>query len=187
MGKDRLMNNPKRLDALDFTAHVGSTQDFWGLLFAYEESVNVLFGAIATDNMPPDIVSLPLLFLMRHSLELGYKATLDHLHKLGGKKYDPEPHGHRLQLLHKDLRKDFLKYCNPTPSELAEFDDYYEKTGKCMSLLDSLDAPGTRFRYPKDSHSDERLSLLETKNSFDAALILLKTTADVFPDPSEYM
>jgi hypothetical protein len=185
MAGGKLRNNPKGLHELEFVAHAGDDSLF-GVMWSYEEAVNVLYKAVSEHIIAPDLVCMPLLFLMRHCLELGYKATLEHLHKLGQKAYSPKSHLHHLRDMHKALKVAFESFCDATAAETSNFYEYYSKTTKGMNLLSSLDEIGTGFRYPDLSNKRRRVNLLEIKEAFDEAMVLLKTTADVFPDPSEF-
>src|SRR4051812_17957917 len=57
------------------TAHIGLYQSFGSYLGSYEHFIKGLFARLEAGKEPPDMIAPPLLFLMRHAMELGYKYT----------------------------------------------------------------------------------------------------------------
>ena len=73
---------------INFVAHVGQRQSFASYLNSYEQAVKRLFDDIVSGKESVDLIAPPLLFLMRHSLELGYKFTLWELHQINEDAYN---------------------------------------------------------------------------------------------------
>jgi hypothetical protein len=183
-------NNPLNLPNGHFTAHIGLYVDFSNYFGAYQEAAEILFQAVAKTDKTPDSIALPLLFLMRHSLELGYKFTLDSVLRNDGQFYSPGSDGHSLTSCHKTLRKWFDEMCkrNNVPENLKEdFDKYYDLARIGMEQLDHFDPDSYHFRYPGDKkgqssyfNRNDKVNLLEIKRAYDGAMTLLRHTADVF-------
>ena len=190
-------NNPNNLREQHFTAHIGRCRSFSEYVLFYEHSIEKLFRDLSEGNGTPDLIAFPLLFLMRHTMELGYKFSLFHLCKLNSSPFSPEAKGgerHSLMELHERLGLEFseaqrLGYASAKDRE--EFDEHYSVTEKGMRLFDELDQPATKLRFP---NSDQRpvfpenkvVNLLELKNAFDEAMILLDTVVDVVARPELY-
>jgi hypothetical protein len=69
-------NNPRHLHEGHFIAFLGNYPKFSTYVAFYENAVETLFKQVSQGNETADMVGLPLLFLMRHTLELGYKYSL---------------------------------------------------------------------------------------------------------------
>ena len=139
--------------AWDYTAHVGMNYQ-WNHYFAgYQEAVNLLYEAVQNTATMPDKVAMPLLFCMRHSIELGYKFTLHHLGKMLGVRYQPSQDGHSLLDLHQKLELWFLAICgrNGCDDEVRrQFFRHLKTTEKIMKFFDRMDSDSFSFRYPTD-------------------------------------
>lgn len=190
-------NNPRGLHEHHFTARVGRYANFGAYLHFYEHAVERLYCEVSEHNETADMAAIPLLFLMRHAIELGYKFSLFHLCELNGSCFEPEAkngEGHSFAKLHQRLRLEYSKalgngHVADTDQEVIE--EYFEKTEKGMRLFDALDERSTKFRYPIDKQSpvfpcDTEINLLEMKNTCDEAMELLSTVIDVIARPWVY-
>jgi len=107
-------NNPRQLQERHFTARVGQYANFSAYLAFYEHAVERLYCDLSEHNETADMVGIPLLFLMRHTLELGYKFSLFNLCELNGTSFTPEApggEGHSFEKLHKRLQLEYSKAC----------------------------------------------------------------------------
>jgi hypothetical protein len=181
-------NNPKHLHDGHFTAWVGNYPKFSTYVAFYQDAVEILFKRVSMGNETADSVAFPLLFLMRHTLELGYKYSLFHLCALNSTIFDPKNvEGHSLVKLHKRLGTEYhLAVGNGSlpESDKESFDRYYALTASSMKRFEELDASSTKTRFPNSDESPNfvpgtTVNLLELKNEFDDAMILLTTMADV--------
>lgn len=173
----------------ELIARLGWTNSFGGYLGCYEQAVERLFKSIDQNQEPIDLIAPPLLFLMRHSMELGYKFTLWELHQMNGEPYDPKKYkNHRLDQLHEALqaqhKKAVEKYDLPD-TEVENFAEYCIKTEAGLKKFHALDADSFSFRYPIDNSGkpnfarDQTVDLVALKHLYDDAMILLRHTADV--------
>ena len=190
-------NNPRRMPEGHFTAFVGLYPRFNAFVAFYTDAVEALYRRVSEGNDTPDMIAFPLLFLMRHALELGYKYSLFHLCKLNSTTFDPRnKEGHSLAKLHKRLGVEYYKALEngSFPDRDKEcFEKYYALTDASMQRFDELDSASTKTRFPNSDESpafscETNVNLLELKNEFDYAMILLTTMADVIGeyDYSEY-
>ena len=182
-------NNPRKLHDGHFTAHLGSCPKFSIYVSFYTCSIEKLFKSVSEGNETADIAAIPLLFLMRHTLELGYKFSLVYLCALNSTVFDPEKNNgerHSLELLHRRLGSEYSQAIKKglVPESDRGFDDLYELTEKAMRLFDGLDKKSTKLRFPNIDESSafehrKTVNLLVFKSAFDEAMPLLTNLADV--------
>nr|WP_299201329.1 hypothetical protein [uncultured Brumimicrobium sp.] len=135
-----------------FESYIGWNQNCWRYYVQYKEAVDKLVGLVESGT-PIDTVSLPLLFLTRHSLELGLKANILRFEgvnadvekiKLSGSK------AHSVEYLFEQFKKHlkvFLKkkVSQETRNKIAEYQKEFESLKK---ILHDLDKGSFNFRYP---------------------------------------
>jgi hypothetical protein len=146
-------NNPRQLHKRHFITRVGQYANFSAYLAFYKHAVERLYCEVSEHNETADMVGIPLLFLMRHMLELGYKFSLFHLCELNGSVFTPEApgcEGHSFEKLHKRLRLEYSRAC--TVGHVSEdhdaIEEYFASAEKAIKLFDALDKKSTKFRYP---------------------------------------
>ena len=123
------------------TAIIGSFNNSWlGLSDSYYESAVELLRGIANDKTLMDVYVLPILFLLRHALELKIKCLLVYTNKWIGKE-DTKTHSHNLMSLYSLLRKniDLL-----SPDLLTD----YNAIGYKIEKIHLIDTKSDCFRYP---------------------------------------
>jgi hypothetical protein len=190
-------NNPRGLNERHFTARIGHYANFSAYLHFYEHAVEKLYRDVSERNETADMAAVPLLFLMRHTIELGYKFSLFHLCELNGSSFTPEARdgeGHSFAKLHQRLCLEYSKALSN--GHIAEKDhevieEYFMLTEKGTKLFDALDEKSTKFRYPIDRQNPvfpegKEINLLEMKVACDEAMGLLGTVIDVIARPWVY-
>src|SRR6266478_3803810 len=108
-------NNPHQLSEQHFKARIGRYANFSAYLAFYKHAVERLYCEVSEHNETADMAAIPLLFLMRHTMELGYKFSLFHLCELNGSSFEPEAkngEGHLFTKLHARLRAEYVKALN---------------------------------------------------------------------------
>lgn len=175
---------------INTTAHIGLYPSFGAYLSFYENAVRRLFEALESGKETPDCLALPILALMRHSMELGYKFSLWELHQALGEKFDTKAYGHHdLTTLHASLcdyfKRTVAHYSLPDHVE-DSFNEHRPKTEIAMQRFVALDKLSFCFRYPFDKKSgganfdqQAKVDLLEMRTLYEDAMILLRHTADV--------
>ena len=190
-------NNPRRLRHEYFTAHIGLYPSFDAYLFWYQHSIQTLFKDVSEGNSTADLVALPLLYLMRHAIELGYKFGLQALCEINSSPFAPQAkgdEGHSLTKLHRRLRSELLTAVSQhrvSHKDEAEFTKYYSITEKTMKLFDNLDMGATKLRFPSTGKTTafprgKQINLLDVKDTFDKSMVFLDTIVDVIARPDRY-
>jgi hypothetical protein len=139
-----------------FESYIGWNTSWWHYYGQYKNVIDEIVGGIE-NNTPIDTVSLPLLFLIRHSIELGLKSNIIKLEgvntkvgkiKLSGTKY------HSLE----NLFSKFVEHLNVIIKEKKisqsiknEIDNYLTQFEPLKDILHSLDVGSFNFRYPVDT------------------------------------
>lgn len=171
----------------------------WGNYFGqYERVANYLLESVETGEHPINTICHPLLFLLRHSLELGYKANILELEKISGLPSQLQLRGrraHKLDELHRDFERHFFKVVEiygMDDAVLAEFHNYNSKLKELREIFQKLDEYSYSFRYPVDPDKEvnfeftERLDVLAVKELYEEAMILLSHTIDVLGEYIEW-
>ncbi len=190
-------NNPRQLPQQLFNARIGRSANFGAYLALYEHAVERLYCEVSEHNETADMAGIPLLFLMRHTMELGYKFSLFHLCELNGSSFTPEAkgcEGHSFDKLHKRLRLEYSKALSTghvAAKDHEVIEEYFAATERAIKLFDALDEKSTKLRYPIDRQipvfpEDIQINLLEMKNAYDEAIGLLGTVIDVIARPWVY-
>jgi hypothetical protein len=171
-------------------AHVGIYQNFGAYMAFYETAVERLFDVLQSGAETSDTLAMPILALMRHSMELGYKYSLWELHQMMDEKFDSQKYGHHeLPSLHKSLYDYFKRTVEHyrLPDHVMDgFEKYRLKTETAMQKFSALDKLSFSFRYPIDKKSGgvnfglhTTIDLSQMRQLYDEAMILLRHTADV--------
>ena len=138
-----------------FQSHVGFDQT-WGSYFAqYNAAVDNLVEAVQTGAVKIDQVSLPMIFLIRHVLELGLKNNVAQLEKINGKEGKLRP-THNLEALITAFNLELSKILdNNSISEttLSEITKYRSKLAELGDTIHNLDRGSDAFRYPVDKNN----------------------------------
>lgn len=179
------MKEKKRQTRPGLVALIDPQADLGNYLFAYRSAVRVLYADIENSNNG-DCLIQPLLHLMFHCLELGYKDTIQGLSEISGKKWTPEDASHNIEALHKHLA-DYYEAAGESRAD--GFDAYYEKTREAFTRLKMIAPVNTQtaFRYPKDRKGNQsvpgkdwvKVDLVQLLADFDAGMVLLQVTMDV--------
>jgi hypothetical protein len=170
-----------------FTAYVGHVFTDMGLLGEYECAINIIIKDLKATKKRIDIVAHPVLYMMRHSLELGYKRNFEYFQQYSNRQTSKNLIGcHDLQKLHKEFKTHFdlintvLHFDNDL---VIEFHKYYNHTKTLLYQLGSTEP--SSFRYTRNIkgqrifQSTETKDIGEMKELYDKAIIMLTHTADL--------
>jgi hypothetical protein len=139
-----------------FESYISWNTNWWHYYSQYKNVIDEIVGGIE-NNTPIDTVSLPLLFLIRHSIELGLKSNILKLEgvntkiekiKLSGTKY------HSLENLFKKFvehLKQIMKEKKISQSIKSAIDNYLTQFEPLKDILHGLDEGSFNFRYPVDT------------------------------------
>ena len=186
------MTDPKRWH---FEAQIGYSVSYWSYLSTYERAIDVLFSEVKERNLPVNAISYPLLFLIRHSLELGYKLNINYLSRYSELEEKVNWNQHHLIELHQAFKTHFMavvKKLSLGQEDIDEFDSYYLEVERLTNTLNVLDRGSYSFRHPVDTkqervfRDDDTINLMDVKELHSKAMVLLFHTADVLSDATDY-
>lgn len=135
-----------------FDSYIGHNKSWWNYYTQYSNVIDVLVNQIEKDT-PIDTVSLPLLFLMRHCLEIALKANILKLEEVNStiEKIKLNSKSHSLEF----LLKKFVEHLGIVKNNfqlnkitIEGIDDYLKKVETLTSQLHKLDKGSFNFRYP---------------------------------------
>lgn len=136
-----------------FESYIGWNQNWWNYYIQYKEGVDKIVGLIES-GIPIDTISLPLLFLTRHSLELGLKANILKLESVNSKIGKITLRGsryHSLELLYNKFEEHItviLKKNKVSQTTRDEIASYLKEFEPLKDILHNLDQGSYNFRYP---------------------------------------
>ena len=185
---DNLSNREK--DRL--TAYVGSSDSDMNLVGQYENAINILINKIVEEKSRIDIIAYPLLYLMRHTIELALKENIKYL-----KKYSKLNLGkiksHNLEDLLTNFETHYTKI-----EQNCNFDIELKK--KCQSYISELKSTiktlgidSSSFRYvnsfdeSKIFEFNKTINIFELKNKFDNSMIFLTHNSDTISPYTNYI
>jgi hypothetical protein len=188
-------NNPLNAQPELFTARLGMYRTFSDYLSSYEYCVNEIYESMVGEGRPTsmDVVANPVLFMMRHSLEIGLKLNIKYLTKYSGKKDFIKIilSSHEIGKLWNCFKIHFnaiIKSSSISVKTKQQSINIFNNTEKFINLIESIDNEATAFRYPINTSGKiifERnltINLLEYKNLYDDTMKLLKYSIDVLID-----
>lgn len=177
----------------NYLALLGHQNDWWRYFGEYLWLAQLAINK--ADQSEVSVVTRPVLFLMRHTLELGYKSNIVELEKVSGLKSELILHGrdgHNLEKLHQDFERHFKeisKRYNIDADILKQFDHLNSQLSTLKNVLHRLDSDSYAFRYPFESDGTtpsfqpaDKLNIEEVKALFTTAITLLKYTTDVIEE-----
>jgi hypothetical protein len=142
-----------------FDSYIGYNRSWWSYYTQYKNVIDELVNKIEQDT-PIDTVALPLLFLIRHSLEIALKANILKFEKvnhdvekikLKGTKY------HSIENLFNKFKEHLNKIkkgFNIERNIVVQIDDYLEKCTPMVTKFQKLDKGSFNFRYPVDTNGN---------------------------------
>jgi hypothetical protein len=177
-----------------FTAYVGHVSSEMSLLGEYENAVNIIIKYLKTKKERIDLVAHPVLYMMRHSLELGYKTNFEYLSQYSNRQTSKNLFKcHDLQKLHIEFREHFesIKTALKLDDELEkEFTKYYNLTTKLISELGPTEASTfrylTNFKEQRIFQATETKNIGEIKELYDKAVTMLANISNVISPYTNY-
>jgi len=184
---------------LNYLIDLPSKGEWYRYFLEYKYLVDLTFKKIEYAEIT--VVSLPLAFLIRHTLELGYKTNLLELEKVSDLKAEVDYKGknaHKIDTLHTEFEKQisniFIKYSVDKEVQ-SQFKNHNKNLTKLKSLFNKLDEFSFAFRYPvqnngttlnfekkSDFKLNNKINFKEIKELYEKSIILLIYTTDVIND-----
>jgi hypothetical protein len=177
-----------------FTAYIGHVFSEMGLLGEYENAINIIIKDLKATKTRIDVVAHPVLYMMRHSLELGYKSNFEYFEPYSNRRTSKKIFEcHDLQKLHVEFKEHFdliNTELNFDKDLVAEFNKYYNQTTTLINQLGSTEA--SSFRYTKNTKGQRIFQSTETKDIgaikelYDNAITMLAHTSDLISPYTDY-
>ena len=178
-----------------FTAYVGHVFSEMGLLGEYQNAINTIIKDLKATKTRVDVVANPLLYMIRHSLELGYKSNFKYFEQYSKKETSKKTfESHNLQKLHEEFKAhfDLIKTeLNFDKDLVTEFDKYYNQTTTLINQLGSTEA--SSFRYTKNIKGQRIFQSTETKDMgaikelYDNAITMVSHVSDLISPYTDYI
>ena len=182
--------NNRDLDKL--TANIGHSYSDMNLVGQYENTVDILINQIIEEKHRVDTISHPLLYLMRHSIELGLKENIKYL-----KKYSKLPilksKTHTLSDLFLEFEKHYKKIAIENNFEIELKEEYNKYTSDLKDVITALGEDASSFRYvyatdgKKIFENSKTINVYELKKKYDNSLVFITYTADVISPYTDYI
>lgn len=186
----------KKEQELNFNIKLTYKADWWKYFAEYQNCVDLIFKSLTGGEVTA--ISLPLAFLIRHTLEIGYKMDLLELEKISDLKAKVEykrSSAHKIDGLHQEfenqMRAIFQK-CNSDKDIVKQFEKLNSKLIKLTKIMHQLDELSYAFRYPvkndgvtpnfdKQDFYDKTdvINFNEIKELFDHSILLIKYSTNV--------
>jgi hypothetical protein len=153
---------------------------------------NLLEGS---EDSQSTVLALPVLFLIRHSLELAFKMNLVELEKVSGEKANLKFHGkdsHVLHKLHHEFQKQvelIFKKAKAPQTLRKEFNKRNIQLKDFRQIFDKLDEWSFAFRYPvtpdgktKSFKPEDQINIADIIPVYEETQTILKYTTDVIDE-----
>lgn len=171
-----------------YEGYLRSSDTIMNYCIDYKKAYFFLFRSIEKSNDQFDEILTPMLFLLRHSVELGFKFNIKYLsvstkEKLKIKIYQE----HNLSKLLDEFRRLLNHSKIGDRSIVVRINEYLVAVGNLTSFLSDLDKGGTSFRYNVYSEKVKnagmfRIDLLKINELFEKTMEFLVSTSDVLDD-----
>lgn len=157
----------------ELTFHINECDSLGVLRNQYDDALAYLLQCVKDGIVAVGDIYMPLLFLLRHSIELAFKDSLGELgNKLDSKKYGKVVESHSLEKLY-----NFLKISlDSAISKIPQADPFYkeccdkrQEVEVLTPLIQQLDAKSQSFRFPKPDLSIKKDTLSEIVSMYQKA------------------
>jgi hypothetical protein len=189
----------KKNPEINYDQKLTYKSSWWRYFGEYQYCVDLLFSSLNDGEIT--VVSLPFAFLIRHTLELGYKANLRELEKHSELKAKINYHGksaHKIDDLHREFEiqlNSIFKRFHTEKKIINQFNSLNKKLSMLNGLIHKLDELSYSFRYPTKSDGttpnfikndmedkSDVINFKEIKELYDDSICLLKYTSDVIKE-----
>lgn len=182
------MNN-ERVEKARRYSHVGM---FSGNNFAYAMQYELAFETLYDSNNSVDLIALPMLFSLRHYLELILKYNIDYFSEFSGSSSMVENKKHKIEPLSNAFRQHWTLV--KTKFNISVNDRQYFKNLKDMVVsMKLMDEYAMSFRYSNDIKGIKHFDWLKTidihslKKQLDSVKPLLNHSIDLFDEKTGLM
>src|SRR5690554_1872008 len=180
----------RELDRLN--AYIGHSYSDMNLVGQYENAVDILINQITKEKHRIDTVAHPLLYLMRHSIELGLKENIKYLKKYS-KLHLSKSKTHSVSNLFSEFEKHYNKIAIESNFETELKVEYNKYTSDLKGIIKDLGEDASSFRYiystdeKKVFDSTETINIYELKKKYDNSLVFITHITDVISPYTNYI
>jgi len=190
--KKELPNLISNRDLDKLTAYIGHSYSDMNLVGQYENAVDILVNQIIEGKHRVDTIAHPLLYLMRHSIELGLKENIKYLKKYSKLPF-PKSKTHTLRDLFSEFEKHYSKIAIENNFETELKEEYNKYTSDLKDVIKALGEEASSFRYvyatdgKKVFANSETINIYELKKKYDNSLVFITHTADAISPYTDYI
>ncbi len=186
--------NYQRVEQSRRYSHIGMSSDSnYVYAMQYEKSFNILYNS----NEAIDTIALPMLYSLRHYLELILKANIEYFHEFSTLDDMVNSQEHKLFPLAHAFEKHWKKVIDKFNINIDDL-EYFKNLHKLLEIINLLDKNSMGFRYAyskKTEHNDakkhfewmKQIDVFKIKNLLDKVAPLLNHSIDVFDDKTGLM
>lgn len=157
-------NNPVKWD---LTLHMGQCYNDWHVKCEYDEAISMLIGMVESGEARLKDIYLPLLFLIRHAIELALKRNIAEIQPVSEDISQKDMRAkHSLAQLYNVFSQylDKLDMSKLQQTTLDQYTEYRTNYDKLNDALHQLDSHSRAFRYPFDKEGNPHpLNLQKTQ------------------------
>lgn len=179
-------------DLYKLTANVGSYSSTINLILQYENAVDILINHIFSEKFKIDAIAFPLVYLMRHSIELGLKENIKYLER-----YSNLPRTniktHNLDKLFKEFKKHYDKVESENNFDDLTKNDFNKSFKDLEYLIQNLGKSDSSFRYIYETKNNRifdysnKINIYDLKSIYDVSILLLTHTQDLISPYTDYI
>jgi hypothetical protein len=190
--KKELPKGLSRIELDKLQAYIGYSHSDMNLVGQYGNAVDILVNHIIEKGNQIDLIAHPLLYLMRHSIELALKVNIQYLNKyskLGIGKIKT----HSIDALFVEFERHYNKIAIELDFKKELNDEYQKHAIELRELIQKLGTDWSSFRYVysqkgnKVFKDSEILNIYEVKRKFDTSRIFLIHVSDVISPFTDYV
>lgn len=184
-----------------FNAFIDYYLSFPNYLGSYKRSFDILIKDVLVTDFHVDYIAYPILFLVRHCMELGLKTNIRYFAKYSEKDDYVKARTHDLENLfrafkmHVDKTFETLKTkygIEVERDDKKSFKELCEEVEKLNNTFHLLDKNSDAFRYPIDKKQNpslkkgERINIIDVAELLEKSITLFVHTSDVFAKYTDY-
>lgn len=181
--------NIERVEQARRYSHVGMSS---GNNFVYAMQYELAFETLYESNNPVDLIALPMLFSLRHYLELILKYNIDYFSEFSGSSSMAENKKHKIEPLANAFHEHWTLV--KTKFDISVNDrQYFKDLQDIVTSIKMMDEYAMSFRYSNDINGNKHFDRLQTidihalKKQVDSVKPLLNHTIDLFDDRTGLM
>ncbi len=194
MFKKRIPDNLRKIELEALNANVGRSYCDMNLVGQYGNAIDILINNVIEKKYRVDLISHPLLYLMRHSIELYLKENIRYLSKYSLLELNKKIMSiHSLHKLFNEFEQHFNKIDNDLNFKNEIIEEYKKYANDLNEVIKILGDDWSSFRYvystkgKKIFEYNKVVNIYELKKKFDESRIFLTHTADAISPYTDYV